>query len=193
MAKYIGDKLETSFDITKLYNATFGYRGLPFPYGGFEQLNPIGDLEQLSGALKYNTKTGQPLFMAMILGGYDMPNEPTIEVSVSKHIVQTPLAGFESQGTVKELISTEDYKIKIRGVVFSEDYKKYPIDEVSALRQLFEKNEALSVENTLLNLLGVDQLILKNFKLPEMVGVQHAQAYEFTAVSDGDILLTLED
>lgn len=190
---YVGDKLETSFDLSTLYNAVFGYRGLPFPHGGLDQLNPSGDLSQLTGALKYNSLTGKPLFMPLTLGGVTFPNEPTIEVSVSKHIVQTALAGFESQGTVKELISTEDYKVKIRGVVLSEDPKLYPIDAVESLNELFLRNEAQEVENTLLNLIDIDRLVLKDFKLPEMVGIQHAQAYEFTAMSDGDIILTIDE
>jgi hypothetical protein len=43
----------------------------------------------------------------------------------------------------------------------------------------------------LTNLLGIYRLVITSFELPEMIGIQHAQAYQFTCISDEDFLLEL--
>lgn len=140
-----------------------------------------------------NPITGTPFFMPIQLGGILLPNEPTLVITARKNILETALVGSTRRGTVKELISVEDYEIVIRGVALN--YKSrvvYPEDMVKELHELFQRNESLPVSSALTNLLGIYRLVIRQLILPEMTGIQHAQAYEFQCVSDEDFILEID-
>ncbi len=140
-----------------------------------------------------NPLTGKAYFMPIRLGGVLLPNEPTIVITGRKNILETPLVGSTRKGTVKELISIEDYDITIRGIAINLKSKLvYPEDEVKGLNDLFNLNESLSIECALTNLFGIYRLVIKQVSFPEMRGVQHAQAFEFNCVSDEDFILELQ-
>jgi hypothetical protein len=198
-----------TFDIGTLFNQAFGFgRGKPFDGTrandtdfrqelDFEGLPISSDDEgtefvQVRNSLNTTLPDGRTLFMPMRLGGLILPNEPSISISSRKNIVETPLAGSTRRGTVKELISIEDWQVTIRGIALNFQSKLvYPEDQVKALRDLYETNESLDVMCALTNLLGIYRLVITSFELPEMIGIQHAQAYQFTCISDEDFLLEL--
>jgi hypothetical protein len=200
---------QLTFDIGTLLKDAFGIgRGKPFDPGkvqepGIRTESPFDDIPagddqegaefmQMRLSVSSNLPTGRPVFMPMRLGGLVLPNEPSIIINSRKNIIETPLAGSTRRGTVKELISIEDWSITIRGVAINYDsVLVYPEDQVKALRDLYEQNEALDVESALTNLLGIYRLVIKEFLLPEMIGIQHAQAYQFTCSSDEDFILEL--
>jgi len=198
----------TEFSINGLYQQVFGYqRGKPhdpsqvydnavrsaeFPNAISADDQEGTEFINMRNSLRADLPTGQLLFMPMRLGGVLLPNEPTISIAGQKTIVETPLAGSTRRGTVKELISVDDYQVTIRGIAINYASKLvYPEDEVKALRDLFEKNESLVVECALTNLFGIYRLVIKSARFPEMVGIQHAQAYELTCVSDEDFDLEI--
>lgn len=198
-----------NFDISSLFRQAFGVgRGIPFDPGqvqepeirhelDFPDSPIVGDATetefvQVRSSLNASLPDGRQIFMPMQLGGVLLPNEPSIAVSSRKNIVETALAGSTRRGTVKELISIEDWQITIRGIAINFESKLiYPEDQVKSLRDLYERNEALEVKCALTNLLGIYRLVITGFELPEMIGIQHAQAYQFTCVSDEDFLLEL--
>ena len=200
---------EFNLDINTLLGRAFGLgRGKPFdpskaesptirqekPYEGLPTSSDEEGTEfvQVRNSLNASLPTGQPVFMPMKLGGVLLPNEPTIIINSRKNIVETALAGSTRRGTVKELISIEDWSVTIRGVAINYKSKLvYPEDEVKALRDLYEKNESLEVQCALTNLLGIYRLVIREFELPEMTGIQHAQAYQFICTSDEDFILEL--
>ena len=192
-------------DLNTLYKTAFGIRGLSF---GKIESTSISSADALdskiiksvgNATLRYDsrlnrtTKIGTALFMPCMIGGVQLPNEPILTINIKKKVVETPLWGSKRRGTVKEIISTEDYMISIKGVAVNyNDSVNYPSDEVDQLNELFLKNEALEIISPLTQLLGIDYIVLKNFALPEMIGVQHAQAYQFSAVSDQEFILEEE-
>lgn len=198
-----------TFDIGTLFNQAFGFgRGRPYDPSkvnetgirkeeDFDDLPTSSDGEgtefvQVRNSMNATLPDGRPIFMPMRLGGLILPNEPSISISSRKNIVETALAGSTRRGTVKELISIEDWQVTIRGIALNFASKLvYPEDQVKSLRDLYEKNESLEVMCALTNLLGIYRLVITSFELPEMVGIQHAQAYQFTCVSDEDFLLEL--
>lgn len=198
-----------TLDIETLFKSAFGLgRGKPFdhrqikePVVGaqppYEAVPAARDAEgtefvQMRNSLPAALPSGRTLFMPMRLGGVMLPNEPSISISSRKNIVETALAGSTRRGTVKELISIEDWQVTIRGVAINfESRLVYPEDQVKALRDLYERNESLTVACALTNLLGIYRLVIRDFELPEMIGVQHAQAYQFNCTSDEDFLLEL--
>jgi hypothetical protein len=114
-------------------------------------------------------------------------------ITGKKTIVETALAGSFKRGTVKELISIDDYEITIRGIaVNSESKLTYPEDQVKAIHDLYLLNESHFIESGLTSLLGIDKLVIKEITFPEMIGVQHAQAYELKCVSDEDFELVIQ-
>jgi len=136
---------------------------------------------------------GRELFMPMRLGGVLLPNEPTVSLRRSKRIERTTLTGSVRPGTVKELIYLDDWDITIRGIaVNAESTLFYPEDQVAALRDLEARQEALDVECALTSLFGIYRLVIKDASFPEMIGIQHAQAYEFRCYSDEDFILTID-
>jgi len=142
--------------------------------------------------LRATLPTGQLVFMPMMIGGVLLPNEPSVTIVGQKTIVETALAGSTRRGTVKELISVDDYQVTIRGIALNYASKLvYPEDEVKAIRDLYEKNQSLVVESALTNLFGIYRLVIKSASFPEMVGIQHAQAYELVCVSDEDFELEI--
>jgi Domain of unknown function (DUF6046) len=86
---------------------------------------------------------------------------------------------------VKELVAAEDYKISVKGIVLNTDNpNEYPEREVAALRRLFEKNTALSIENTMCRLMGISIVVVDTLTLNEDVGYPGLQSYVLSLVSD---------
>lgn len=206
-----------NYDIASLFERAFGYKGgQPFdsskivppqylaatPYTNVPQNSEseYSRFSQVRVQLGGNI-LGQPIFMPVgieippiITGGKSelvlLPNEPTVAISAKKTIVKTALVGSKRPGTVKELISIDDYDIVIRGISISLNSKKvYPEDEVFKLHEMFKVGKSLKIVCGLTALLGIGTVVIESFDLPTMIGVQHAQAYEIKLVSDSDFVL----
>src|SRR4051812_3501520 len=88
---------------------------------------------------------GRDVFMPMTIDGLKLPYV-WISVRASKTIVETPMT--ERFGTVKELISINDYEFAVKGLVIGHD-GRFPEDDIEALRDLFQKNRAVAVKSIL--------------------------------------------
>lgn len=199
------------FDITSLYERAFGVnRGQNYDGGKLYQRQVAqipdsedyqspslqggdnGEFVRIRQLLNAKLPTGADIFLPVEIGGYLLPNEPTMAIATKKNIVETALIGSTKNGTVKELIALEDYEITIRGIAINYASKKiYPETIVKDLHALYRRNEALTIVSGLTELLGVKRIVIKDFRLPEMIGVQHAQAYELVCVSDAEFILEL--
>lgn len=188
----------TKIDLNN-YKLYLGPIGLPYPFARpKESIAQGGDYPELKGndqspvytdGLNHGSVLGVEYFMPVAINGYQLPNEPLVSIAGRKTIVETSLAGNTRRGTVKEIINTEDYDVKIRGVIINENANDYPYDLVDQLRKLIEKNEALPIVCALTNLFEIRNIVIKDWDFPEMVGVQNAQAYTLTCRSDEDFLL----
>lgn len=197
-----------SFDIDTLLGNAFPNfrRGKPFDAGqvtdtgirqelDFEQVEGLDATEQanfleLRNTLNVYDHIGRPLFMPVKLGGYLLPNAPTLTIGSRKNIVETALVGSTRRGMVKELIAIEDWTLTLRGVAVNTDSQfVYPEDRVKRIAYLYERNEALEIESAITNLFGIYRVVVKSINFPEMIGVQHAQAYQIEMVSDEDFIL----
>lgn len=203
--------MATDFSIPSLFERAFGInRGKPYDPSKIidPNYNPGEPVPQVEGAgaddlnsefvqvrnsIGQNLPTGQPLFMPVQIGGLVLPNEPTIYIFGRKNVVETSLVGSTRRGTVKELIGVDDYSITIRGIAINyDDNKVYPEDQVKAIHDLYLQNESLEIQCGLTSLLGIYRVVIKHIALPEMIGIQHAQAYELQCVSDEDFLLEID-
>ena len=178
-----------AFDFRELVaRAHFDYVGPAFPAWWARNKTSLvfPDLHDITASLR----RGGSYFTTLTLGydgvSYDLPNEPLIGLSLAKTIVETPTIGTHRQGTVKEYINTEDWRVRISGIaVDRDDPENYPSEQMETLNELFEVNDAVEVVgNAFLGLFGIDRLVLKDMEVEPMPGMQGAQKYRINAVSE---------
>ena len=201
----------TNYDINMLYQAAFGFRGLPFPFmpvpqpvtkgQDFNTDNEIGkhsSTKQYTDGLPYtHSAIGAPLYMPTgfnVSGSIvQLPNEPIVTCSIKKTIVETALAGNTRKGTVKEIINTEDWKIKIQGLCIDMSKQGYPEDEVDSIQQLFSLNRSIELIHYVANnIFEIKNVVITSLNWHTMKGKPFSQAYTMELVSDEDFLLTIE-
>ncbi|MBS1740733.1 MAG: hypothetical protein JST88_09350 [Bacteroidetes bacterium] len=102
------------------------------------------------------------------------------------------------EGTVKELISTDDYRISIRGLCVGAN-GLWPEDEVGRLQKLYALNESLSISCPLTDIYlikpdrdGSDKAVIIDFEIMETKGFQGIVGYRMELISDNPYSLTLE-
>jgi len=192
-----------SFNVRDLYQRAFGYTGLPFPGAGVRfgpNLNPLGTLDSVLeqyrtrppapeqppyGSFERDSVLGSSYFMPIKINGFQLWNEPLVSISGQKKIITTAISGSKRRGSVKEIITIEDYEVRIRGFIINDnDPDEYPQREVRQFRELYEINQAVSVDCLLLSLFNITQIVLKSFDMPEMEGYPGMQAYSISAISD---------
>lgn len=164
----------------------------------YDGMDAIGERQ-----LRTHTKQGAPIrgqatdgrvyFMPVYLETSTFATElPAAAISIrgKKTIIETPLTG--RRGSVKELVSVDDYEINLHGVIVSSD-GNYPEDEVQAFRDLYEQNEAIKLISALSDLVlqPDDRIVIKSVDYPAVGAVENAQVISFTAVTDSSIDLII--
>ncbi len=171
------------------------YRGLPYPLlptprVSDEAGNRINfDKPNRLAKKNYGASDilGRPIFQPVKIKKRNLPNA-VITISIQKKIISTPVTG--KRGSIKELVNSEDYKISIKGIIVNQK-NEYPSDEVEKLHNLFLKKEALEIENEICELLGITNVVITSFSLPN-TGKTNVAAYQFSLLSDDDYTLELE-
>lgn len=120
--------------------------------------------------------------------------DPIVEIARQKNIVLTDIQGGD--GTVKEFISKGDYAVTIKGILASDptrgdEARRYPTREMQALQQVLDLDEALPVSGRLFKLLGIRNLVVRDYSWPPLPGFTNLQAYELRCLSDKPIELIL--
>lgn len=105
-------------------------------------------------------------------------------VSQTKNIVTTSIQG--QAGTIKEYVSDGDYVIKVSGGLFGDEY---PEEDFNTLIKILNAPIALDVKSDYLELFGIDKIVITDYNTPQEKGVQNAQYFEITALSDEEIEL----
>ncbi|WP_442265877.1 DUF6046 domain-containing protein [Tenacibaculum sp. ZS6-P6] len=139
------------------------------------------------------THLGTPFFMDVEIGGTRLPNEPLLTFSTQKRIIQTVVVGSQNRGTVKELISANDYKIKIEGVCIEPGKREYPTDQVNKIIKLCQQQEALELKNDLAQLFGIEKIVITGYSIDKMQGQPYSQRYTIDAISDDDFFAELNN
>ncbi len=111
-------------------------------------------------------------------------------ITAKKNIVETPLVG--RKGAVRELISSEDFKVSIRAVVRTEN-GTYPADQIVELKELYNVNEAVELKSVLTDLLfdENDKVVITDMSFPETPGVEDEQEVQIECVTDKPFELTI--
>ncbi|CAA0253663.1 DUF6046 domain-containing protein [Tenacibaculum maritimum] len=182
--------MANTFNIRELTAQAHGYIAPPFPLLGVKRGLP--DVNKIGKSIVGRTHLGVPYFMDVVIDGVRLPNEPLITFNGQKRIVQTSIVGSERRGTVKELISSNDYRIRIEGVCIEAGKKEYPQHQVEQLIALCEKPASLEFENELAEMFGIHKLAITSYAFDKMQGKPYSQKYVINAVSDEDFYAELK-
>lgn len=194
------------FDISNILQGLISYKGIPFP-GIFLTKPKLGgytgdnfDVPNTAPDQKHSYVHGAPLygidkrwrwyFMPIKINNVSIPNA-VIKISCSKNIVETPLQG--RKGSVIELISQDNDKVSIAGVILSDD-GTYPIDQIAQLKELFALNESVKLISAITQLVfdPDDKVVIRKYDFPPTPGLEDGQAFTLECVTDRPFELIIE-
>lgn len=152
---------------------------------GFSEVELYKESGFVKGFSRVRGQLGSYYFMPTMIDDWQLPNEPLVSIQMQKRIVRTVVAGANRNGTVKELVSAEDAKINIKGLIINEQNpERYPEEEVRRMRQIFAKRAPLTIKNKLCNLWGVNVVVVTQCQMEPEAGYQGVQPYTLTLESD---------
>ncbi|CAB4126192.1 hypothetical protein UFOVP153_56 [uncultured Caudovirales phage] len=108
----------------------------------------------------------------------------TIEQPI--RIVKTEIQGRD--GTVKEYIGKDDAKLTINGIITGTN-GVYPTGEVTRLKKWLDAPISKELTAWWLNQLGISQIVVESYNLPQMEGGISYQMFTINAISDMPIEL----
>ena len=115
---------------------------------------------------------------------YELPF-PVVGIECGKDIIETSLV--ERNGSVKEIINTNDIIITIRGFIVDPN-NNFPEDDVrEAFETVFGPNQTLKIRSALTDIFLKDNefsVVVKKLRFPPVSGVIGAKPYEIDLVSD---------
>lgn len=168
------------FDIKNIFRKAFGYE----PPADFNIKKSTGRKEHSDLGQPYYKEDalGREFFLPVELDGYLVPFA-VISVTAKKTIVSTALP--ERGGTVKELISIDDYAINIKGIVLQETF---PEKDMRDIQNIFLKNKSLSLRSVITDIFLIGEfehkVVIKSIKWAATSGVEHAKPFEIECESD---------
>ena len=200
-------KRVSQFNLGDMLLNVIGYKGLPYP-GGFIPDTPSkykADRYEYPGeqasaktssdfgsTLRKKDAQGRWYFMPIVLEHkgteYEIPNA-VISIRGKKSIVETAMVG--RKGTVKELISVDDYEIRIAGVCLDVDF---PDQQINSLNDLYNINESVTLKCALTDIFldEENKVVIKSIDFAEMKGCETAQVFTMELVTDRSFELILE-
>lgn len=197
----------STFNLANILTTVIGYKGFPYPGGfipdlpkkydakGFDLTGEAANERQysdLGSVLRKKDAQGRWYFMPVVLShkgmDYEIPNA-VISITGKKTIVETAMVG--RKGTVKELISVDDYDINIVGVAIDSDFPDAQIQEIN---DLYNINESVSLKCALTDIFleDEDKVVIKSVEFQEMRGCETAQVFKMSLVTDRSFELILE-
>lgn len=156
---------------------------------GYENIN-------IRDAKDYGNSTllpGMPLWQPLLLKGEDGQDDLLLESAVveltrTKNIVITEVQGRDT--SVDEWINNGDWRIEVSGLLATNE-PRYPMDEVSELQSFMDRNNAITVEQELLNGIGVYDIVVLGQKLAK-TPQWNIQKYSFSAKATEPLPLIVE-
>lgn len=102
------------------------------------------------------------------------------------------------EGTVKELISTDDFRISIRGLCVGTE-SQWPEDDITALQKIYAENKSHSIACPLTDIFlikpkreGSDKVVINDLEIMETRGFKNVVGYRMELTSDNPFSLILE-
>jgi len=133
---------------------------------------------------------GTPIFLPCTIDDYKMPNEPIINISGSKKIIETDFDGQD--GTFKEIFSLNDYSVQISGIAVSENEDEMPEEDIRQIRKLAEKRGSSKIVNDLCSIYNITEIVIYDFDFPTVPGEMSSQGYVLKCKSDKSLNLEVK-
>jgi phosphoribosylpyrophosphate synthetase len=176
-----------TYNIQALTRQIWGVSGLRL----FDHLNPVSSdtpvAKSILGTPVYDSIEVLPGLVKATreeYDGYKFPHEVLVECTLPKRIIETPIAGAYADGDVIEIISTGNWQLNIKLLVI--DYsgdEVYPQAQVLELERILKLKTQLRIVSKILNLSGIDDIVITNIHKPVFEGYRNVQPYEIMAVS----------
>ena len=109
-------------------------------------------------------------------------NTVLFDVRQSKNIVKTFING--RNGSIKEFVSDGDFDVTMRLVLVSDFQNVYPEAEVNTLKNILKVPDSIKVTSKYLNRLGIFELVITDYSLPQREGFYHMQLAQINAISE---------
>lgn len=104
-------------------------------------------------------------------------------------IVKTQIQG--RNGTVKEYISKDDYAVTINGIIAGEN-GQYPESAALAVQRMCEAPVAIPVVSRFLNGLGIYNIVVEDYSMPQTAGGISKQEFTINSISDEPLELQIQ-
>jgi hypothetical protein len=180
--------MDNLFNISQLFQDTFGYSSVAFK---FDQAPTPATQSSLGVPYYKKDSVGREYFLPVTLGDgnttFDLPYT-VISIRGRKTIIDTPMV--EREGSVKEFISMEDYSISIRGF-FINHIGQFPEADIKTFRDWWVKNKALKITNALTSifLTGSQKVVIRELDIPEVTGSINVRPFSIDLSSDLELEL----
>lgn len=199
------------FSVKDVLLDIIGYKGLPYPgvwlptvsrsgsgrFTGkdFDNDSDYADEKTTSdkgSVLRKKDAQGRYYFMPVVFEhkgkDYEIANA-VISFTGKKNVVETAMVG--RKGSVKELISIDDYEISIQGIASSDDFPEAAIAE---LNELYTINEAITLKCALTDIFMEedDRVVIRSIDISDMKGSETFQVFKIDLVTDRSFELTIE-
>lgn len=178
------------FDLGDIFFKAFGYDAPTADVSKIKLEKPAARKEQSQLGQPFYLKdlSGVEFFLPVMINGLLIPYA-VLGMTWKKTIVSTALP--ERGGSVKELISIDDYEFTLKGILVNQS-NDFPDDDVMKLHDLFLKNESVVMRSVLSDIVltgkGDDpnghKVVIKEVRWPEVTGVEHVKPFEMTLESD---------
>lgn len=103
-----------------------------------------------------------------------------ISVQRAKNLIMTQVVGRDL--TRKELFGKGDYIIKVSGKIAHKNPDVYPSGSVQTFLEIMNANDVVLCYSPFLSNFGISSMVIRNFRLPQQVGMRNVQNYTFEAV-----------
>lgn len=177
------------FDVAAAYQAIFGINR-------FEAEVPQqAQSSKLNASPFYATDKGRDYFFPVKLGNTQLPL-PLIRIQGRLSIVETLMVNRD--GSVKEMISTDDFRIMVRGLCVGTN-NQWPEDEIMELQKLYAQKKSLSISCPLTDIFllkpdrqGSDKVVINDLEILETRGFKNVVGYRMELTSDNPFSLIIE-
>lgn len=195
------------FSIKDTLLSILGYKGLPYPGAWLPTVKRDKQAEDFEydgedmddksytdkgSLLRKADAQGRYYFLPVFLEhkgkSYEIPNA-LISFTGKKTIVETPMVG--RKGSVKELISIDDYEISIQAMAQDKDFPEAALTE---LNEIYNINESITLKCALtdLFLMADDKVVIKSIDISDMKGSENLSVFKMELITDQSFVLTIE-
>lgn len=179
------------FNLSDIFKSAFGYDA---PANKFEIEQAAGRIENSSLGQPFYKEdlSGREFFLPVTINDYLIPFA-VIGMTWKKSYVSTSMP--ERGGSVRELISLDDYVFTIKGILVSDD-NTYPELGIIDLHNIFLINANVKLRSVLSDIVLKGEfehnVIIKDVKWPAVAGIEHAKPFEMEVESDMIFTLTID-